>query len=167
MRHRIEQLKKLKGFVNSRQEIAKKLNEGLKHLYGLKIPYLAEGNTHAYYVYALTLEIDKLGVKRDLLVKALKFEGVEGLYPGYALLHRLPLYKNKIAYGKGGFPWSSNLNTRSFNYANGICPVAEEMHDEKFLGYGLCLFKLENKDVDLIIKAFHKVWNNLDQLRNI
>jgi hypothetical protein len=31
----------------------------------------------------------------------------------------------------------------------------------------MCLHDLSNADVDLIVKAFHKVWNQLDALKAI
>ena len=51
------------------------------------------------------------------------------------------------------------------NYTKGICPVAESLQDESFLAFGICHYELQNSDVDLIIKAFQKVWANLQLLR--
>ena len=51
------------------------------------------------------------------------------------------------------------------NYARGICPVAEELHDETFVGYPMCLHDLSGDDVALIIAAFRKVWDQLDSLK--
>ena len=55
----IEQLKKLDYLVKSRQEVAKKLTDGLKDLIGLRTPYIKKGNTHAFYVYPIVLDIKK------------------------------------------------------------------------------------------------------------
>ena len=60
-----------------------------------------------------------------------------------------------------GFPWSSDICKRDVSYAKGICPVAEKLHDRTYLGLEMCLHELNNKDINLIIKAFIKVWNNL------
>jgi hypothetical protein len=49
----------------------------------------------------------------------------------------------------------------------GICPVAEELQKKSYIGIGVSTRKYTNEDVDLIIKAFHKVWNNLDELREL
>ena len=76
----------------------------------------------------------------------------------------LPIFQQKIAYGENGFPWTSDICKRNVSYDKGICPVAEELHEKSFLGYEMCLHQLSNNEVDLIIKAFNKVWDNLDEL---
>lgn len=161
----IEQLKKLSKFVKSRQEIASKLNIGLSQLKGLQIPVVNSNSSHAYYVYPIILDINELGVSRSEIVKALIAEGVEGLMEGYANIHMLPMYQEKIAYGSNGFPWTSDICKREVDYSHGICPVAEELHESSFLGYEMCLHSLTESDVELIIKAFQKVWLNLHELK--
>ena len=107
-----------------------------------------------------------LGVSRNQIKLALEAEGLEGLIEGYANIHLLPLFQNKIAYGSNGFPWKSDICKRDVSYAKGICPIAEELHDKTFLGYEMCLHQLDDEnEVDLIIQAFHKVWENLDCLK--
>lgn len=161
----LSQLKKLKGFVEGRQKAAERLAAGLKHLKGLRTPVVKEGVTHAYYMFPMILDCNLLGLTRDQIFTALEAEGVTGLAVGYANVHLLPLYQKKIAYGSGGFPWTSDICKREVSYAKGICPVAEELHEKSYLGYEMCLNELENEDVDLIIAAFQKVWRNLDQLK--
>ena len=161
-----EQLKKLDNIIIQRRSIAEKLNKGLNCLNGIQTPFIFEGNTHSYYIYSLILDIEKLGVSRKQIKLALEAEGLEGLIEGYANIHLLPLFQNKIAYGSNGFPWQSDICKRDVNYAKGICPIAEELHDKTFLGYEMCLHQLDDEnEVDLIIEAFHKVWRNLDCLK--
>ena len=74
------------------------------------------------------------------------------------------MYQNKIAYGKGGFPWNSSYCKRVINYSKGICPNAEFLQDKVFFGFGLCLYDLNMRDIKLIIKSFEKVWKNLEKL---
>ena len=160
----IEQLKKLRMFVEGRQRTAARFTAGLKGLAGLRTPLIKPNCTHAYYVYPLILAIDQLGVTRERICAALEAEGVTGLATGYANVHLLPMYQKKIAYGSNGFPWSSDICKREVSYAKGICPVAEELHDKTFLGFEMCLNELEDGDVDLIVAAFRKVWVNLNAL---
>jgi perosamine synthetase len=115
-------------------------------------------------MFPMILDCDLLGVTRNQIFTALESEGVTGLAAGYANVHLLPLYQKKIAYGSGGFPWTSDICKREVSYAKGICPVAEELHEKSYLGYEMCLNELENNDVDLIIAAFKKVWANLASL---
>ena len=162
----IEQLKKLNSFIVSRQYVAKRLDKGLNKLQGLRTPVTMPGCTHAYYMYPLVLDVKSLGVPRSKVVEALLAEGLEGLEEGYANLHLLPMYQNKIAYGSQGFPWTSDICHRDVSYDKGICPVAEELHDVSYFGYAMCLHDLTEDDIDLVIKTFKKVWNNMESLKN-
>ena len=74
------------------------------------------------------------------------------------------MYQQKIAYGSSGFPWTSDICRRDVSYQKGICPVAENLHENTFLCFEMCLHELANTEVDLIIKAFVKVWDNLELL---
>ena len=98
------------------------------------------------------------------IVKALEAEGVQGLISEYQNIHLLPIFQNKIAYGKKHFPWKLVSKNRKINYKKGICPNAEYLNDKSFIAILLCLYDLDKKDVNLIIKAFNKVWLNLNLL---
>lgn len=161
----IEQLKKLNRLVQKRQEIAKKLDDGLKNLPGLRTPITKPNCTHSYYVYPMILDTQYLGVSRDRIHAALVAEGVTGLGQGYVNVHMLPMYQQKLAYGSKGFPWTSDICKRDVSYTKGICPVAEDLHERSYLGYAMCLNELSGNDISLITSAFHKVWNNLESLQ--
>ena len=70
--------------------------------------------------------------------------------------------EKKIAYGSKHFPWSKSI--RSISYSKGICPVAEELQQKSFLGIEIQKFELKNKDVQKIVNAFHKVWQNIGEI---
>jgi perosamine synthetase len=161
----IEQLKKLKGFVEGRQLVADRLGQVLKGLSGLRLPIVKKDCTHAYYMYPMVLDIEKLGVPRARIIQALEAEGITGLAGGYVNLHLLPMYQQKIAYGSNGFPWTSDICHREVSYEKGICPVAEELHELTYLGFAMCMHDLTDSDVDLIGKAFKKVWANMNELK--
>lgn len=160
------QLDKLEARVASRQQAAEQLNQGLRHLEGLKTPVVSEGCTHVYYVYGMTLDVEAVGVSSATIVDALRAEGVPGLVTGYQNLHLLPLFRHKIAYGTNRFPWNSPYCTSSIEYGPGLCPVAEQLHSESFFGMNLCMFEYYPQDIELIIAAFRKVWDNINSLRN-
>ena len=159
----IEQLKKLEKLVYSRQALAKKLTKGLADLPGLQTPVIKNDRTHVYYVYPMQLDLDVVKVSREKIVSALAAEGLS-LSAAYQNIHLIPMYQNKIAFGSSGFPWTSDICKREVSYDRGICPNAEYLNDNTFIGLGMCVYDLSNEDIDLIIKAFHKVWDNLDSL---
>jgi dTDP-4-amino-4,6-dideoxygalactose transaminase len=160
----IEQLKKLDGFVRSRQALAETLTEGLRGLPGLKTPTVMPDRTHAYYVYPMQLDLPLLGLSRDRICDALVAEGVN-ISRSYQNIHLLPLYQKKIAFGTHGFPWSSDICHRDVDYGKGICPVAERLNDSDYIGFGMCTYDLDAENVRNIADAFHKVWANMDSLR--
>ena len=161
----IEQIKKLPKIVSKRQNLAKILTNGLKDLPGLKTPSIGNDRTHVYYVYAMQLDIDLLNISREKICAALNAEGVP-ISSKYQNIHLLPIYQRKIAYGSQGFPWNSEICKRLINYEKGICPVAEELNDKTYIGFNICLYNLDKEDIELIIAAFHKVWGNLEYLKN-
>jgi perosamine synthetase len=161
----IEQLKKLKRFVASRQRAAERLTQALNGLPGLRTPIVNADCTHVYYVYPMVLDVEQLGVPRARLIKALEVEGVSGLAAGYTNIHLLPVYQQKIAYGSKGFPWASDICQREVSYQKGICPVAERLHESTYLGFAMCMHELVDEDVDLIGRAFWKVWDQMDSLK--
>ena len=161
----IGQLGKLAGRVASRQAAAARLTKLIADLPGLKTPYTPQGLTNVYYVYGITLDVASLGIPRDLIADALRAEGVPGVAAGYQNLHLLPMFRNRIAYGTGGFPWTSTYSGQDVHYGPGLCPVAEKLHSETFLGLNLCMNEFRPADIDQVAAAFAKVWANLQVLR--
>ena len=113
----------------------------------------------------MTIDHQSIGVSRDRIFEALEAEGVPGLSTKFANLHLLPMYQRKIAYGNKGFPWISDVYKGNVSYDKGICPVAENMHDWDYIGFQMCMHKMSDAEVDLMVAAFQKVWCNLDLLR--
>lgn len=160
----IEQLKKLPGLVASRQDLAESLTYELRDIPGLELPVVKEDRTHVYYVFPMKISTENLGVRRDRICDALVAEGV-GISRRYQNIHLLPVYQKQIAYGSKGFPWSANICRRAVNYAKGICPVAEDLNDHRYIGFSMCAYDLGDKEIRNIAQAFKKVWDNIDRLR--
>jgi dTDP-4-amino-4,6-dideoxygalactose transaminase len=135
-------------------------------LEGVTTPLVAAGSSHAYYVYGLVLDIAAIGVRRGKLVEALRAEGVPGVMDGYQNVHLLPLFRQKIAYGTEGFPWTASEAGRAISYGPGTCPVAEELHSTSFLGLNLCMCDYGPDDVERVAAAFRKVWAGRSTLGN-
>jgi perosamine synthetase len=161
----IEQLKKLPDIISQRQRLAEILTNGLKELKGLTTPKTSINRTHVYYIYAMQLDIKLLKTTREKISKALNAEGVP-VVSKYQNIHLLPIYQRKIAFGSKGFPWTSDICKREVSYEKGICPIAERLNDETFLGFNICLYSLNENDINSIIAAFHKVWKNINLLQS-
>lgn len=163
----IEQLKKLTRLVDRKRRAGERFSSCVSDLQGLRAAIIQPDCTHVFYVYPLIIDPPETGVSRAGLIAALRAEGVPGLMSGYVNLHLLPMYQTKTAYGKNGFPWLGGPYIGSVSYEKGICPTAERLHDETFLGLQLCLHEYDDKQVDLVASAFHKVWENRPALRQL
>jgi perosamine synthetase len=161
----IEQLKKLDRIILNRQDIAEKIKNGLKSLKGLNLPVVRADSTHVYYMFFMTIDSKVTGVSRDRIFEALVAEGIVGLGTKFSNVHLLPMYQKKIAYGSKGFPWNSEFCRRDVDYKKGICPVAENLHDDSYLGFQMCMHVMDNEEIEMFIEAFKKVWSHLDELK--
>ena len=59
------------------------------------------------------------------------------------------------------------LVRKDISYARGICPNAEELNEFSYIKVWHVYHEWSNQDVNLIIDTFHKVWNGLDELRDL
>ena len=103
-------------------------------------------------------------VKTNKIYDALVAEGLDNILDKYFNLHLLPMYQHKFAYGSRGFPWSADFARKNISYKKGICPNAENLNKDKLILLELCTHEYSEKEVDLVIKCFKKVWNNLTKL---
>lgn len=150
----LAQLERVDEIVAGRQAVAQRLSAGLEGMPGIAPPTVREGCEHVYYVLALRLDEAKLGFSRDRFIKAVKAEGVP-LYAGYVNpLYRLPLFQQRIAIGRNGFPFNLVPERR---YDDGLCPVAERLHDEEFVGYEICAYDPTPGQLEQMIAGIRKV----------
>ena len=156
-----EQLKKSEKLVNDRLLLAYKLNDGLANIDGFQVPKVREGCKHVYYMWQARFDSKTIGISRDVFAKALNAEGFPN-FTGYVPpLYWLPVFQEKIAIGKKGFPF--NLNPE-ISYPKGLCPIAESFHLNESLGFDICDISATNDQVNLMISAFEKVYENKDKL---
>ena len=153
------QIKKLKKFVDKRNKLALRLTRGLKDLQGLQTPIVKKDNFHVFYNYSMIFDYKKINLNRKKMVSLLEKEGVQGLVGGYANIHLLPVFQKKFFQHKK-FPWSINKNVH-YSYKKGTFPVAEELVDNSYFHLEMHMFDLTEKDIDLIILAFQKVWKKI------
>jgi perosamine synthetase len=159
------QLKKLSQKVALRFSLGQALQRQLADLPGLYTTPVKAGNTHAYYVFGMRLDTQKIGISRDKLFSALVAEGVPSLSKAYVNVHRYAMYRHKIAYGTGHFPWKNGLYESPVTYGSGTCPVAEQLQDHEYLGFNICQYDWTLDDMTLIAEAFKKVWRHRDLLK--
>jgi len=161
----LEQFKKLGALIADRQRVANQLNAFFENLGGVTPPFQAPDRSHVYYVYGLTLDPDFLGVSRDVFAAALGAEGVP-VMRRYQNIHLLPMFQHRVAIGSKGFPWSVVPSGDHIDYRKGTCPTAEDLNNRRFLGIPICSYQLPEADVRSVERAFLKVWESLERLRD-
>ncbi len=154
------QLKNIDEHVKKRIEIAEFLSKNLGNLEGIYVPKVRDKCNHVYYVWSAKFDHEEVGVSRDKFVNALNAEGFE-CYGGYVQpLYNLPIFKQKIAIGSSGFPFSES----DHDYSNDKCPIAEKLYKDQFLHFQPCSFEISLDDMQNLVKAFLKVYKNRHKL---
>jgi perosamine synthetase len=159
----IEQLKKLKSINEYKVEMAAYLDEKLGKFPFLQTPRIREKSSHVYYLYVLKYDAQVLGVSRDRFVQALNAEGYNASFGYVKPIYLLPLFQQKIVYGKNGCPFSC-LNNIKVNYSKGLCPVSEDLHFNRMFYPNLIRYKITKEDIDVFASAVDKVASHAIEL---
>jgi len=132
----LNQLKKLAGWVFKRQEIAKRYDKAFSRIPEISALDVQKGVSHAYHLYVIRLNLERLRTDRMTIFKALRSEGI-GVNVHYIPVYLHPFYQNTLGMG------------------HGICPKAEKAYEEII---SLPIFpKMNNNDVEDVIRAVTKV----------
>ena len=147
-----------------RVEAADYLTARLRTLSGITPPVVRPDVRHGYYIYCFKFDAKKAGLSRDRFIEALKAEGIP-VGKGYVEpLYLQPLYQQRIAWGRDGFPFTASQPAAKVSYARGICPVAERMHFEELISADVCHAAMTRADLDDFVDGIAKVLENADSL---
>jgi perosamine synthetase len=102
----ISQLDKLNG---KRREHAHALTEGLQDVESLGFQRVDDPSSHAWYMFAVTLDERVAGISRDKLVQKLRDEGIEADVSWPVPIHLQPFYREAFGYKEGDFPMAEKL----------------------------------------------------------
>ncbi len=161
----IEQLKKMDALNQIRIDFVEYLNERLKSYPALVLPRVREGCTHVFYMHAIKFLEAEAGFPRASFTRALHAEGIP-IRGGYLRpLYLEPTYQKRIAIGDGGFPFDGPHTDGSVSYAKGICPVAEDLYENKTLINPYVYPPLTMADMKDIADGIEKVFENAASLK--
>ena len=146
----IAQLQKLDEYNDTRIQLSTHLEKELQRFGCFTPTKPTPGSKHVYYVVPFKFDEAKAGISRQRFVEALLAEGIP-CGAGYVRpLYLTPLYQHRrhfiYQHYKG-----------NVSYEKGICPVAESLNDDTYLGFGMCVYDLSAGDIDLVADAFRKV----------
>lgn len=161
------QLKKLDNLLETRISNSNYLLDGLA-----KIPAISAAKTHplakhSFYVQVCTFDASIAGIDRNSFIEAVRAElpytitrEKEGKLVNYGYVKPIylqPSFQQRIAFGSKGYPFTLAQNV---SYDKGICPVVESMHFAKLFTIDLAHSFMSKQDLDDVIAAFTKVWEN-------
>lgn len=165
-----EQLKKLPALLEQRLENTAYLNDRLAQIPCIVPTKIRSNARHAFYVHPLQFDADVALMHRNRFIDAVKAELPPTLLReestvllGYGYVKPLylqPLYQERIAFGKEGYPFSLS----DITYPKGLCPVTEEMHFNRLVTHEFMRPGMMKSDMDDVIAAFQKVWENRAEL---
>jgi perosamine synthetase len=93
----IEQLKKCDGFSATRNQIAAAYNKAFANLPEIHTPVCEPDLQHAWHLYVIQLELERLKITRDQFIEALKTLGI-GTSVHFIPLHLHPYYRDSFGY---------------------------------------------------------------------
>jgi len=102
------QLKKLDSFIQKRREIAKRYDDSFSNIDSLRIPKVQYGIDHAYHLYPLQINFEKLSITKVQFFERMKNEGIN-LQVHYIPIHLQPFYQKKFGFNMGDFPISESF----------------------------------------------------------
>jgi dTDP-4-amino-4,6-dideoxygalactose transaminase len=94
----VHQLDRLETYLDQKEEIAQRYNEGFKNNAHLKIPAVLPDSKHARHLYTIWVD----AAKRDEYMNQLQEAGL-GVAVNFRALHLMSFYVNKYGYKKGYF----------------------------------------------------------------
>ncbi|MCO4852790.1 UDP-4-amino-4,6-dideoxy-N-acetyl-beta-L-altrosamine transaminase [Bacillus vallismortis] len=131
----VSQLKKIDGFINTRNDLARIYNEKLKTISHIHLPSQDAASTSSWHLYMINLHLDQLKGTRDDIFNAMQKENIG------VNVHYIPVYLH---------PYYQRLG-----YQAGLCPHAEALYKGIIT---LPLFpSMNEKDANDVIKALKKV----------
>ena len=128
----LSQLKKLPGWVTRRQEIARHYDKAFASLAEIEPLDVGKNLTHAYHLYVVRLNLEKLQGERTEIFAALRAAGI-GVNVHYIPVHLHPFYRQHFATKPGD------------------CPIAESAY-ERLLTLPLHP-KMSSQDIENVINA--------------
>jgi perosamine synthetase len=131
----LAQLDRLEGFLARRRAIAARYCAALAEVPGVALQRVPDDAQHAWHIFPILLELDRLAADRRAIFAALRAEGIG------VNVHYIPVYWH---------PYYQRLG-----YAKGLCPVAEALYERLIT---LPLFPaMTDADVDDVVTAVRKV----------
>ena len=130
------QFNKINAFYSRRVALKQRLDAGLRDLPEITLPVERPWALHAYHLYPILVQTDRLSADRDTIMNAIQAENV-GIGVHFRAVHLHPYY------------------AETFGFHRGMCPIAEGYSDRTI---SLPLYpRMTDHDADDTVAAVRKV----------
>jgi UDP-4-amino-4,6-dideoxy-N-acetyl-beta-L-altrosamine transaminase len=107
----LHQLDRLEGFLEARRRIVATYNEAFDEMPELCIPIVNGGVRHAWHLYVIQLNLERLTIDRAQFIEALRAENI-GTSVHFIPVHLHPYYRQRFGYQRGDFPAAERIYDR-------------------------------------------------------
>ncbi|MBN1688270.1 MAG: DegT/DnrJ/EryC1/StrS aminotransferase family protein [Candidatus Omnitrophica bacterium] len=120
----IHQLPRIDRYWKRRETIWRRYQEAFEDLPVFRPPEAESGTRHAYHLYPLFLDLDRIQITRDDFLEEMTKRKI-GVGVHYLALHLSPFYQEKFGYRSGDFPNSEWISERTVSI-----PLSAKLTDE-------------------------------------
>jgi dTDP-4-amino-4,6-dideoxygalactose transaminase len=104
----IHQLRRLDGFIERRQAIARRYAEAFADLAELQLPSESSDRSHIYHLYAVQVRPEPGNFDRDTFIASMRSERI-GTSVHFVPVHRHPFYRRRYGYRNDFFPVAERI----------------------------------------------------------
>jgi dTDP-4-amino-4,6-dideoxygalactose transaminase len=132
----VAQLERFESSQQRRHVLAARYRAGLADVSEVRLPVTRPGLTHAWHLFTIALELERLTIDRARFIEELRAENI-GTSVHFIPIHFHPHFRDSLGYAEGAFPVAENAYRRAIT---------------------LPLFtRMSNGDVDDVVAAVRKV----------
>jgi dTDP-4-amino-4,6-dideoxygalactose transaminase len=118
------QFNKMDAFYSRRVALKQRLDAGLRDLPEIALPVERPWVRHAYHLYPILTQTDRLSVDRDTIMNAIQAENV-GIGIHFRAVHLHPYYADTFGFHRGMFPVAEGYSDRTISL-----PLYPKMTDQ-------------------------------------
>jgi dTDP-4-amino-4,6-dideoxygalactose transaminase len=107
----IHQLRRLDGFLETRQRYARLYDEAFAHLPEVETPITHSDRSHIYHLYVIRLNLKRLAIDRAQFIQELKTRNI-GASVHFIPVHLHPFYQERFGYRRGDLPQAEAIYDR-------------------------------------------------------
>ena len=127
----IHQLARCDRFWQARQRCARRYEEGLSDVFGVRVPIVELNVQHAWHLYVIQLDLEQLEIDRNNFIRDLNNAGV-GTSVHYTPLHMHPYYRQVFDYRPDDLPVAQFVSERIISLP--IYPKLTDLEIEHIIG---------------------------------